>query len=335
MILVTGGTGLVGSHLLFELSKREGAIRASYRSPSGVEWVKQLFSLYNPHEGGLLFSRIRWVCCDLTDFQETMELTRGIKTVYHCAAMVSFSSSQAQAMVFNNVQGTANLVDSSLANGVEAFCHVSSIAALGDSPDGSAVDESCSMGKLRKKSAYARSKFFSENEVWRGIEQGLNAVIVNPSVIIGPTRWDSGSGLLFSTIAKGLPFYTLGATGYVGVTDVVRAMMILVAEKKWGQRYLLNSENVSHRDVFNQIAIELGKKPPGIRIRKWMTSVAWPVAHAMSWVTRKEPILTRETASSGHSVTRYSSKKIETELGFSFQPLALAIKGTAQIFREG
>lgn len=335
MILVTGATGLVGSHLLFELTKREQLVRASFRAHSGVDRVKKLFSIYDKQVGLSLFERIQWTQCNLTDYQETLELTSGIKTVFHCAAMVSFSSRKAQSMVFNNVQGTANMVDASLANGVEAFCHVSSIAALGDAVNGSTVDESCSMGKLKKKSAYARSKFFSENEVWRGIEYGLNAVIVNPSVIIGPTSWNSGSGLLFSTIGKGFPFYTTGVSGYVGVTDVVQAMLLLVENKKWGQRYLLNSENISHQQVFSQIAVELGKKKPTIRVRKWMSSLAWPIAYIMSLVTGKDPVITRETAKSGHSKTYYSAQKIENELGFKSNPISQAIKDTAKIYKEG
>lgn len=333
MVLVTGGTGLVGSHLLFELTKKENSVRATFRNQLGIELVKKLFLAYNI-ESEAQFNRIEWVKCDTTDFEAVVEVIKNIKTVYHCAAMVSFNPARAEAMVYNNVQGTANLVDASLAQGVSAFCHVSSIAALGEPNPQGYVDEQCGMGKMKRHSAYARSKFFSENEVWRGIEQGLSAVIVNPSVIIGPGNWSAGSGIIFSTISKGFPFYTLGASGYVYVLDVVRAMVQLTEFKRWGHRYLLSAENISHRNVFSSIAIELGKKPPRFRVHPWMANIVVPFAWLASKVTGSEPLLTRETARSGENITRYSAQKVVDELGFKYTPMAEAIKQTAQIFKK-
>jgi nucleoside-diphosphate-sugar epimerase len=333
MILVTGGTGLVGSHLLFELTKKEKSVRATFRNQLGIELVKKLFSVYsiNPEAQ---FSRIEWVKCDTTDFEAVVEVIENIKTVYHCAAMVSFNPARAEAMVYNNVQGTANLIDASLAQGVSAFCHVSSIAALGEPNPQGYVDEQCVMGKMKRHSAYARSKFFSENEVWRGVEQGLSAVIVNPSVIIGPGNWNAGSGVIFSTIAKGFPFYTLGASGYVYVHDVVRAMIQLTELKRWGQRYLLNAENISHREVFSCIAKELGKTPPHIRVRQWMANIVVPFAWLVSKVMSREQVLTRETARSGDNITCYSAQKVVDEIGITFTPMAEAIMQTAQVYKK-
>jgi dihydroflavonol-4-reductase len=333
MILVTGGTGLVGSHLLFELTKKGKSVKAIFRNQLGIELVKKLFSVYSI-ESEAQFSKIEWVKCDTTDYDAVVDVVRGVKAVYHCAAMVSFNPSRAEAMVYNNVQGTANLVDASLALGVDAFCHVSSIAALGEPNPQGYVDEQCGMGKMKRHSAYARSKFFSENEVWRGIEQGLSAVIVNPSVIIGPGNWSAGSGVIFSTIAKGFPFYTLGASGYVYVIDVVRAMVQLTELERWGQRYLLSAENISHREVFSLIAKELGKKPPSIRVRPWMANTVVPFAWLTSKVTGNEPLLTRETAKSGENITRYSAEKVVKEIGLKFTPMAEAIKQTAHIYKR-
>ncbi len=334
MILVTGSTGLVGSHLLFELTKGNPRVRALYRSKTGIETVKKLFAIYAPNSVEQ-FERIEWVNCDITDYPSVSEALVGIKTVFHCAAMVSFNPKNAEAMIFNNVQGTANVVDACISGGVEGFCHISSIAALGDENSKGVVDETCGMGKLKRRSAYSRSKFFSENEVWRGIEMGLNAVIVNPSVIIGPGSWTSGSGLLFSTVNKGFPFYTLGVSGYIDVRDVVKAAIQLTKLKKWGNRYLLNSENLSHRFVFSNIALELNKKPPHIHVKPWMALLVVPFAWLVSKITLKEPILTRDAAKSGHSVTYYSSQKITDELNFSFTPVNEAIEHTARIFKSG
>jgi len=334
MILVTGSTGLVGSHLLFELAKESQAVRALYRSKAGIESVKKLFAVYAPNSTEL-FNSIEWVACDITDYQSVCNALVGVKTVYHCAAMVSFNPKNAEEMIFNNVQGTANVVDASIAVGIEGFCHISSIAALGDENASGVVDETCGMGKLKRRSAYSRSKFFSENEVWRGVEMGLHATIVNPSVIIGPGSWSSGSGLLFSTVSKGFPFYTLGISGYVDVRDVAAATIQLTKLKKWGNRYVLNSENLSHRAVFSAIASELNKKQPHIHVKPWMALSVVPFAWIVSRITGKQPLLTRDTAKSGHSITYYSSKKITDELSFTFTPVKDAIKHTAKIFKSG
>lgn len=334
MILVTGSTGLVGSHLLFELTKENQRVRALYRSKVGIETVKKLFAIYAPSSTEQ-FERIEWVRCDITDYSSVSEALVGIKTVFHCAAMVSFNPKKAEEMIFNNVQGTANVVDASIDAGVDAFCHISSIAALGDENAAGEVNETCGMGKLKRRSAYSRSKFFSENEVWRGVEMGLNATIVNPSVIIGPGSWNSGSGLLFSTVNKGFPFYTLGISGYVDVRDVAAAAIQLTKLKKWGNRYVLNSENLSHRAVFSAIASELNKKQPHIHVKPWMALSVVPFAWIVSKITGKQPLLTRDTAKSGHSVTYYSSKKITDELNFTFTPVKDAIKHTTQIFKSG
>jgi nucleoside-diphosphate-sugar epimerase len=168
-------------------------------------------------------------------------------------------------------------------------------------------------------------------EVWRGIEQGLNAVIVNPSVIIGPCRWDTGSGQIFGTIAKGFPFYTLGISGYVDVRDVVSAMICATEKKLWGKRFLINGENLSHRTVFNIIAKELGKNPPRIYAKPWMTSIAWRIAWFSSLFTRKTPAINRDTAQSGHSITYYSSNRALEELGIIFHSIADAIKNTVNV----
>lgn len=334
MIVVTGSTGLVGSHLLFELSKENQKVRALYRSKAGIEVVKKLFAIYAPNSTEL-FDKIEWVPCDITDYQTVCNALVGVKTIYHCAAMVSFNPQKVEEMIFNNVQGTANVVNASIEAGAEAFCHISSIAALGDENATGLVDETCGMGKLKRRSAYSRSKFFSENEVWRGVEMGLNAVIVNPSVIIGPGSWNSGSGLLFSTVNKGFPFYTLGVSGYVYVRDVALAAIRLTKQQKWGNRYVLNSENLSHRAVFSAIALELNKKQPHIHVKPWMALSVVPFAWAISKITGKEPLLTRDTAKSGHSVTYYSSQKIADELNFTFTPVSEAIKHTAQVFKSG
>ncbi len=330
MILVTGGTGLVGSHLIFELTKQGKQIKALKRSSSRISLVESLIKAYSTAFESQL-KLIEWVDGNVEDYHSIINALNGVDEVYHCAAMVSFSKRDVHRMLEINVQGTANLVDACLEKRVKKFCFVSSVAAMGSSPDGGPVDEATLWGKSKGKSGYAVSKFRSEMEVWRGIELGLNATIVNPSVIIGPGQWNSGSGLLFGTMAKGFPFYTLGITGYVDVRDVVMAMLTAMKKEMWAKRFLLNGENLTHKEVFTAIAQEMGKKPPHIEVKIWMSNVAWPLAWFFSLFSKKAPALTKDTARSGHKKTYYSSELAKKELGITFTPIEEAVKNTVRI----
>ena len=329
MILVTGGTGLIGSHLLFELCQRGQKVRALKRTNSNLAITQKVFEHYSS-QGVDLFNQIEWVIGDVEDYQSLRNALVGVDDVYHCAAMVSFSKRDERRMLEVNVGGTANVVDASLEMGVKQFCQVSSVASLGSPIDGSLVTEESIWGKSKGKSGYAISKFRSEMEVWRGIELGLNATIVNPSVIIGPGRWDNGSGQIIGTLSKGFPFYTTGITGYVDVRDVVASMLSAMDKKLWGRRFIINGQNISHQKVFELIAKAHGNKPPTIEVKPWMTSIAWRAAWLVSQITRKAPAITRDTANSGHSITYYSSERMVNELGVKPRTIAEAIKNTVE-----
>jgi dihydroflavonol-4-reductase len=332
MILVTGGTGLIGSHLLFELTKRGKPIKALKRANSNTNLTRKIFEAYSQDPTDQ-FNLIKWIDGEVEDYQSLNDALVGVDEVYHCAAMVSFNKRDFQRMLQVNVQGTANMVDASLEAGVKKFCFVSSVASLGSAVDGTLVDERAIWGKYKGKSGYAVSKFRSEMEVWRGIELGLNAVIVNPSVIIGPGKWDSGSGQLFGTMAKGFRFYTTGITGYVDVRDVVDAMLAAMDKGAGGNRFVINGENLSHQKLFELIALELGNKPPTINVSPLMTAIAWRAAWFVSLFTGKSPAITRETAKSGHSKTYYSAEKAQNELGINPRSISEAIKNTIRVGR--
>ena len=330
MILVTGGTGLIGSHVLLELILRGHSVKALKRKTSNTGLTLKIFEGYSP-EGKQLFEKIEWVEGQTEDYNSVSKALTGTSEVYHCAAIVSFSKRNFTQMLEVNVQGTANVVDASLEQGVKKFCFVSSVAALGDSIDGKEVTEQAIWGKSKGKSGYAISKFHSEMEVWRGIELGLNATIVNPSVIIGPGKWDSGSGQLFGTLEKGFPFYTTGITGYVDVRDVVDSMLSAMELELWGKRFIINGQNISHGEVFSLIAKEFGNKPPRIRVTPFMGAIAWRLAWLGSQITRKVPAITRDTVKSGNSVTYYSSERMQNELGIKPRLIEQAIKNTIRI----
>ena len=330
MILVTGGTGLIGSHLLFELTKRGKQVKALKRSKSNISVTQRIFDAYS-ETSNAQFSLIQWVEGDVVDYPSLCQAMDGVDEVYHCAAMVSFNKRDFETMLTVNVQGTANMVDAALEAKVQKLWVVSSVASLGNPVDGDMVNEDAQWGKSKGKSGYAVSKFRSEMEVWRGIEQGLKAVIVNPSVIIGPCKWDSGSGQLLGTLAKGFPFYTQGITGYVDVRDVIDSMLTAVEKELWGQRFVINGENISHQKVFELIAHEFGNKPPSIKVTPMMSSLAWRAARIVSLITGKSPALTRETAQSGHSITYYSAKKMEQDLGVRPRTIAEAVKNAVRV----
>ena len=330
MIFVTGGTGLIGSHLLYHLTSSNKQVVALKRKNSNLALVEKLFEAYSPDKTDL-FNTISWVDGEIEDYQTLCNAVKGCDEVYHCAAIVSFNGKDTNQMLNVNVQGTANIVNACIEMGVKRLCHVSSVAAIGSPAEGNFVDENTPWGKSKGKSGYAISKFRSEMEVWRGIEMGLNAVVVNPTVVVGPGRWENGSGQIFGTIAKGFPFYTTGKTGYVDVRDVVKAMITAMQKQMWGKRFIINGENLMHKQVFETIAHEMGKKPPSINVTPWMSAIAWRLAWIGSKFSGKPAALTRDTARSGHATTYYSSKLAEKELGIKFTPIADAIANTVRI----
>lgn len=334
MILVTGGTGLTGSHLLFELTKQGQTIRAIKRTTSSVDFVRKVFSIYTPNPDELL-RFIEWVDVDLLDFSALAEATLGVEIVYHAGAMVSFNPKDAKSISETNVRGTANIVDACIQSGVKTLCHVSSIASLGEANEHKLVDESCIWSKTKGKSDYAKSKFFGEMEVWRGAEQGLRVIIVNPSVILGPGRWDSGSGQIFKRVSKGMPFYTHGVTGYVDVRDVAKAMILLTNNNEIiNERFILNSQNLSYNEVFTSIAQSIGKNPPVFEIKPWQINFIYPIIKLMGTLMGKGASISRENLASAFSTTHYSSQKITTLTGFTFTPIKDSIVFIGDFFKK-
>ncbi len=335
MILVTGGTGLVGAHLLFELTSSGQQVKALRREQSNMAWVKKIFSYYTDQVDEL-FARIEWVEGDILDYLSLEEALRGVSAIFHCAAMVSFHGDDNDMMLNNNVKGTGNLIDAAIQNGVNRFCHVSSISALGKTQDGSEINEETYWTPSKRKSGYSLSKFFSEMEVWRGIEEGLDAVIVNPSIIMGPGNWEIGSPKLFQSIWKGLKYYTKGISGFVDVRDVVKAMIMLMDDRQFeqvkSQRFILNAGNLSYQDFFNQIADALHKPRPRSFASDIKLHIAWRMTKAASFFTGKRPLITRDTVSGSNLKNLYSGEKITCTTGFQYRSLDTSITDIAEIF---
>jgi dihydroflavonol-4-reductase len=339
MILVTGGTGLVGAHLLWHLLQKGANVRAIHRKGSDLEQVREVFSYYaddaaSGEDHGSLFNRIEWCPADLMDFYSLNQAMEGISHVYHCAAVVSFNPAERKKIIEDNIKSTAAIVNICLELGVKKLCHVSSVSALGRSYNGVAVTENDNWKPSVNRSGYSISKFHSEMEVWRGVFEGLDAVIVNPSVILGPGNWKRGSARFFTAISKGMKYYTEGMTGFVDVRDVCRCMIHLMDSDISGERFILNSENIYYRDLLNMIADGLGKPQPATPVSRKLAETLWRLDWLRSKVTFSKPYLTKETARSGRSISRFSNQKITETLGHRFIPVKETVQWTASAFKK-
>jgi len=330
MILVTGGTGLVGAHLLYHLIKNDKKVRAIYRTEEKIEKVKEVFSFYTDNTS--LISKIEWFKADITDVPSMIPAFVNIDKVYHCAALISFNPKDYREMRKVNIHGTAIIVNLAIDAKIDKICFVGSIASVGDSLKGGLITEENEWNKEADNSGYSITKFGAEMEIWRASQEGVDVVIVNPGVILGSGFWQFGSGKLFSQVYNGLKYYTEGITGFVGVKDVVAIMIKLMNSDIKNERFVLVSENKSFKDVFTSMAISFGKKAPSIKIKPWQTDVFWRVSWLISLLTQKAPLLSKYSARSAHSISKYSSEKIENSLPFQFEKIDEVIKRVCKNF---
>jgi len=332
MILVTGGTGLVGSHLLFRLVEKGHAVKAIYRTEKKLKLVKHVFTYYssNPDK---LFSKIDWVKADLNDIPALSKAFKGITHVYHCAALVSFEPDKYHLLRRTNIEGTANIVNLCITNTIKKLCYVSSIAAIGHGENEDVeVSEQTEWNAEADNNVYAITKYGAEIEVWRAIQEGLDTVIVNPGVILGPGYWRYGSGSLVRLIHKGLSYYTKGVTGYVDINDVVEAMLQLMEGAIKNERYILVSENVSFMDFASKTAKELQVDPPKKEASNILLQIAWRMDWLNHKIIRKRRKLSKQMAANLSKKKYYSNKKIIEELNFTFKPIDLSLSETCQFF---
>lgn len=334
MILVTGATGLVGSHVLIELTKRGEKIRALKRKPSDLSIVKNLFDFYLSEKAAEKFNEIEWCDGDLLDLVSLEKAMLGCNKVFHCAALVSFKKKDFSKLININKRGTTNIVNTCLALNVKELCYVSSTAALGRDESKSYYNESNKWTTSLQNSGYAVSKYSAENEVWRGAEEGLNVVIVNPSVILGPGDWNLGSLTIFNSVYKGLRFYTNGVNGFVDARDVAYCLAELSEQKIYKERFILVSENISFKNLFESMAKYFQVKPPSIEAKPWMAAIVWRIEGLLSFLFGKKQNITKETARSAMSTNIYSNEKIKTRLKFEFCPIDESVKNAISFFSK-
>ena len=330
MIFLTGGTGLVGAHILLKLTESGQKVKALKRKRSSLTVIRNIFSHYKKTD---LLKSIEWIEGDLLDLFSLQEGINGCNAVIHCAAIVSFNPKDFKKMMKINVEGTANIVNICLENNIEKLAYISSIATLNDEKNQVRTEDSF-WKESKSNSQYAKSKYLSEQEVWRGIEEGLNSIIVNPSVILGPGDWKKGSSQMFEKVWRGLKFYSSGSTGYIDVLDVAKCVVKLLEKEIINERFILNAENIKYRDIFDSIAENLNKPKPHIKVSPLIKEIAWRIEWLMSLITNKSPLITKETANTAMKNKSFSNEKIIKALDYKFIPIEESIKHYSQWFLE-
>jgi len=332
MILVTGGTGLVGAHLLYHLLKNDEKIRAIYRSKDKIESVIKVFSYYT--DDVTLIDKIDWFKADITEVPAMIPAFVGVKKVYHCAAFISFNPKDYIEMRKINIHGTAIIVNLSIDAKIDKLCFVGSIASVGESINDQLITEENEWNKELDNSGYSITKFGAEMEVWRASQEGVEVVIVNPGVILGSGFWQSGSGKLFSQVYNGFKYFTEGITGFVGIKDVVKTMILLMDSTIKNQRFILVSENKTYKDVLFAIADGFGKKRPSKKIKPWQTTILWRSSAFVAKISGVQPLLSKYSARSAHSVSKYSSQKIKEVLNYQFEKVDTVIKDVCKNYSK-
>lgn len=313
MILVTGATGFLGSELAMQLTRSGQHIRSTKRAASVIPELLTPYAEF-----------IEWVDADLMDMFALENALQDVTQVYNCAAWVSLKQADKEPMIRANVEGTANMVNLCTEKGIRLI-HVSSIAAIGQAKPGQLITENDHLDASTENDGYALSKLESEMEVWRGIAEGLDAVIVNPSMIIGANAGIKGSGQLFDTLRKGLKFYTNGSAGFVDVEDVAKCMIALMNCGISGERYIINAENRDYKQLTAEIARGFKIKPPSILAKPWMMELAWRGAAVAAALTGKAPSLDKIAALSASLTRDFDNAKIKRAIDIEFKPISKSI----------
>lgn len=310
-ILVTGGTGFIGAYIIKALIEKGYPVRAIRRSNK--------LPFFISHE---ILSKVEWVNSDVLDVISLNEAMDNVDAVIHSAALVSFLKSERRLMYNTNVDGTANIVNLALENGVKKLVHISSISALGRTFTGEHVTEEKKWTTSKLNSHYGISKYKAEMEVWRGMGEGLDAVVINPSTVLGFGNWHDSSCAIFKNMYKGFPWYTSGINGFVDVEDVAKLAVLLMESNITEERFIINHENWEFRKLFNVMADAFGQKHPSWEATPFLSSIAWRFEKMKSILKGAKPLITKETTLIALSKTYWENDKILRAMpGFSFNSL--------------
>ena len=315
-VLVTGGTGFIGAYIIQELITKGYSVKALHR--------RNNFPFYISKE---TLSKVEWIQGDILDVVTLENAMDNVDAIIHSAAIVSFDKKLREQMYRINVEGTANVVNLALEKNIKRLIHISSVAAIGRTAKGQTVDEEKKWVTSSLNTHYAISKQKSEMEVWRAMAEGLSAVIVNPSTVLGFGNWNSSSTAIFKNIYHGFSWYSEGENGFVDVKDVAEVSVALIDSEITGQRFILNGDNWPFRKLFNSIADQFKKPQPHRLATPFLGEIAWRLEHLKSYFSGHRPLLTKESAKVAHSRTNFDNSKILKALpGFNFTPLQQTIE---------
>lgn len=331
MNLVTGATGIIGSHVVLKLLQDKKPVIACKQKNSDLRKVEKLFSFYDQKS---LFEKITWKDVDVCDIFSIEEALENVDHVYHCAGFVSFNKKDRKKLFQINETGTSNVIAASLYKNVKALCHVSSIATLNNLDHKEALHENVFWKTNGKESDYALSKYNAEREVWRAMEEGLNAVIVNPGVVLSPGFWDQSSSRLFETCYKGNMFYTLGSAGYISAKDTAALMIELIEKKHYGNRYILVENNYTFKTILDMVSVGLGKSKTSVNAGKILLQTGRFFNYFSSKITGKEQVLTKAIINSALNKQTYLNTKIRAAINYNFVPIEAEIKDICRFFKE-
>ncbi|WP_299553585.1 NAD-dependent epimerase/dehydratase family protein [Seonamhaeicola sp.] len=331
MILVTGGTGLVGAHLLFKLISDGEKVKAIYRNEKKLNNVKNVFSCYT-EDFQTYYNKVDWVKADIIDIPALTEAFEGIDYVYHCAAFVSFEPDKYHLLRKTNIEGTANVVNLCCAFNIKKLCYVSSIATLGMTLNNEPITEETIWNPEADNSVYGITKYGAEMEVWRATQEGLDAVIVNPGVILGAGIWRYGSGSLFKRARNGLKHYTTGTVGLVSIDDVVTIMIRLMKSTIKNERFVLVAENWTYKQFLQALAVSVNADLPKKLAKASLLKFAWKLDWLKTKLTGKRRRLTKHIVKSLSTEKDYNSDKVKNTLNYAFKPIDNSIKEVGAIF---
>jgi nucleoside-diphosphate-sugar epimerase len=336
-IAVTGATGMLGTHFLWHALQIYPSVIALYRDDEKRAHVGSIFRLYDSEGAQAAFDRIEWRKADLLDPLELEAALVDVDTVFHLAAIVSFEGNNPNKLINENSGMASTVVNACLHLGIKHLVHLSSVAALGRKEDKTSnigIDEDTHWENSKLNSTYAISKYRAEMEAWRGMVEGLNVLVINPPIILAPGFWNQSSGVLLPTVARGLPFYTKGENGFVDVRDLCRAMLLLVQNNHWNERFIVSGAHASYQEVFNHLAEAVDVRKPYIHLTPILGNILWRLEWLRSNLFGKKPLITKETHLSSQNKFRYLSEKVVQTINIKFTPLAETASWMAKWYQK-
>ena len=331
MILVTGGTGFVGTYLLYELLKGNSSIKSTYRKEKNKELTEEFFKLKDLNHPKL-FNKIIWVKMDLTEMSSLDELYSGINIIYHCAAFVSLAKRHKNLLMETNVEGTSNIINYAIKHKIKKILFISSIASIGAKDYDSIINEDHSWNHKINHTDYALSKYKSELEVWRGSQEGVPAVIVNPGFIIGSHFWNRSSSSIFKRIYNGLKFYPTGKISLVSVEDVVIASIKLMNSKIQNERFILVSENMNYKEFLDLISKNLGKSLTKYPLKKPLLYIIYFFDIILSFLRIKKRFMSKALISTFNNNQEFNGNKIKKFISFRYEKIDKKVKEICKDF---